>query len=106
MEQGGVRPHPGDSPDRDQAPLLTTGASVSNDRQPAAMAMTTAERQRAFRRRQTDHIATLEQENAQLRAALADVLAEAERLDGMHAPGRRGRRRPLPRLRHRHLVTR
>ena len=80
MEQGGVRPHPGDSPDRDQAPLLTTGASVSNDRQPAAMAMTTAERQRAFRRRQTDHIATLEQENAQLRAALADVLAEAERL--------------------------
>ena len=44
------------------------------------MTVTTAERQRAFRRRQTDRIATLEQENAQLRAALTDVLAEAERL--------------------------
>jgi hypothetical protein len=40
------------------------------------MAMTTAERQRAFRHRQTDRIATLERENAELR----DALAEAERL--------------------------
>jgi hypothetical protein len=44
------------------------------------MAMTTAERQRAFRRRQTERIATLEQENARLRADLADALAEVERL--------------------------
>ena len=44
------------------------------------MAATTAERQRAFRRRQTDRIATLEQENVRLRADLADALAEAERL--------------------------
>ena len=44
------------------------------------MAMTTAERQRAFRRRQIERIATLEHENAQLRAELADALAEAERL--------------------------
>jgi hypothetical protein len=44
------------------------------------MAATTAERQRAFRQRQTDRIATLEQENARLRADLADALAEAERL--------------------------
>jgi len=44
------------------------------------MAMTTAERQRAFRRRQTDRITTLERENARLRADLAGVLAEAERL--------------------------
>lgn len=40
------------------------------------MAATTAERQRACRRRQTDRIATLEQENARLRADLTD----AERL--------------------------
>jgi hypothetical protein len=40
------------------------------------MAATTAERQRAFRRRQTDRIAILELENAQLRAELADTLAE------------------------------
>jgi hypothetical protein len=40
------------------------------------MAMTTAERQRAFRRRQIDWIAILELENAQLRAELADALAE------------------------------
>jgi hypothetical protein len=46
------------------------------------MAITTAERQRAFRRRQTDRIATLEQENARLRADLADALAEAGRLAG------------------------
>jgi hypothetical protein len=46
------------------------------------MAMTTAERQRAFRRRQTDRIAALEHENAQLRAALDDALAEAARLAG------------------------
>lgn len=45
------------------------------------MAMTTAERQRAFRRRQIDRIATLEQENAELRADLADAL-EASRLAG------------------------
>jgi hypothetical protein len=44
------------------------------------MAITTAERQRAFRRRQIERIATLEQENAQLCADLADALAEAERL--------------------------
>ena len=44
------------------------------------MAATTAERQRAFRRRQIERIATLEQENAHLRADLADALAEAERL--------------------------
>lgn len=44
------------------------------------MAMTTAERQQAFRRRQIEQIATLEQENAHLRAELADALAEAERL--------------------------
>jgi hypothetical protein len=40
------------------------------------MAATTAERQRAFRRRQIDRIAILELENAQLRAELADALAE------------------------------
>jgi hypothetical protein len=44
------------------------------------MAMTTAERQRAFRRRQIDRIATLEHENARLRADLADAQAETERL--------------------------
>jgi hypothetical protein len=44
------------------------------------MAATTAERQRAFRQRQTDRIATLEQENARLRDALAGALAEADRL--------------------------
>jgi hypothetical protein len=44
------------------------------------MAATIAERQRAFRRRQTERIATLEQENAQLRTDLADALAETERL--------------------------
>jgi len=44
------------------------------------MAATTAERQRAFRRRQTELIATLEQENARLRAELADALAEVQRL--------------------------
>ena len=42
--------------------------------------MTTAERQRVFRRRQIDRIAALEQENARLRADLAGALAEAERL--------------------------
>jgi hypothetical protein len=46
------------------------------------MAMTTAERQRAFRRRQAERIATLEHENARLRADLADALAEADRLAG------------------------
>jgi hypothetical protein len=44
------------------------------------MAMTTAERQRAFRHRHAERIAALEQENARLRADLADALAEAERL--------------------------
>lgn len=44
------------------------------------MAATTAERQRAFRRRQTERIATLEQENARLRADLADALAETKQL--------------------------
>lgn len=44
------------------------------------MPTTTAERQRAFRRRQIERIAALEQENAQLRAELADALAGAERL--------------------------
>jgi len=44
------------------------------------MAATTAERQRACRRRQTERIAALEQENAHLRADLADALTEAERL--------------------------
>ena len=44
------------------------------------MAMTTAERQRAFRRRQIERIAALEHENTCLRADLAGVLAEAERL--------------------------
>jgi hypothetical protein len=39
--------------------------------------MTTAERQRAFRRRQTERIAALEYENAHLRADLAHALAEA-----------------------------
>jgi len=41
------------------------------------MAATTAERQRAFRRRQIERIAALEQETARLRADLADALAEA-----------------------------
>lgn len=44
------------------------------------MAATTAERQQAFRRRQTERIATLEQENAELRADLADAMAEVQRL--------------------------
>jgi hypothetical protein len=44
------------------------------------MAQTTAERQRAFRRRQVERIAALEHENARFRADLTDVLAEAERL--------------------------
>jgi hypothetical protein len=44
------------------------------------VAATTAEPQRAFRRRQTERIATLEQEHARLRADLADALAESERL--------------------------
>jgi hypothetical protein len=44
------------------------------------MAATTAERQRAFRRRQIERIATLEQENSQLRAELACAMAEVQRL--------------------------
>jgi hypothetical protein len=44
------------------------------------MAMTTAEPQRAFRRRQIERIATLEQENTRLRGDLADALSDAERL--------------------------
>jgi hypothetical protein len=44
------------------------------------MAATTAERQRAFRQRQTERIATLEHENAQLRADLDAALGEAGRL--------------------------
>jgi hypothetical protein len=44
------------------------------------MAATTAERQRAFRQRQIERTTTLEQENARLRADLADALAEADRL--------------------------
>ena len=44
------------------------------------MAMTTAEWQRAFRRRQIERIATLEQENARLRADLAHALTETQRL--------------------------
>jgi predicted nucleic acid-binding Zn-ribbon protein len=51
------------------------------------MAMTTAERQRAFRRRQIDRIAVLEHENARLRtetgtlhATLADARGEHARL--------------------------
>jgi hypothetical protein len=44
------------------------------------MAATTAERQQAFRRRQTERMAALEQENARLRADLADALAEVQRL--------------------------
>jgi len=43
------------------------------------VAAATAERQSAFRR-QTEPIATLEQENARLRAGLADALPESERL--------------------------
>ena len=54
--------------------------SVSNGRWPAIIAMTTTERQRAFRHRQVERIATLEYENAQLRTDPADALAEAERL--------------------------
>lgn len=44
------------------------------------MAQTTAERQRVIRRRRAERIATLEQENARLRGALDDALAEAGRL--------------------------
>ncbi len=44
------------------------------------MAAKTAERQRAFRRRQIERIAALEQETARLRADLAAALAEAGRL--------------------------
>jgi hypothetical protein len=44
------------------------------------MAATTAAQQQAFRRRQTERIATLERDNAQLRADLAAALAETERL--------------------------
>jgi hypothetical protein len=67
------------------------------------MAMTTAERQRAFRRRQIEQIATLEQDNAQLRADLAEV----QRLTAQACkhPRRRNRSRHLPRLRHRHVST-
>jgi hypothetical protein len=46
----------------------------------AKRAKTTAERQRAFRRRQAERIAALEQEDARLCADLADALAETERL--------------------------
>jgi hypothetical protein len=41
------------------------------------MAMTTAERQRAFRRRQIERIAALEAENERLRFDLAAAQAEA-----------------------------
>ena len=44
------------------------------------MPKTGAERQRAWRDRQARLIAVLEQQNAQLRADLADALTEAERL--------------------------
>lgn len=44
------------------------------------MPKTTAERQRAWRDRRARLIAALEADNAQLRDALADALAEAERL--------------------------
>jgi hypothetical protein len=44
------------------------------------MPKTRAERQRAWRDRRAGLIATLEADNAQLRADLADALAEAERL--------------------------
>jgi hypothetical protein len=47
------------------------------------MAATTAERQRAFRQRQTERIATLKQENTQLSADLAAALAVAEWLASM-----------------------
>ena len=43
-------------------------------------AKTTAERQRAFRQRQADRIATLEVELADVRSQLADALTDAERL--------------------------
>ena len=44
------------------------------------MPKTGAERQQAWRDRRARLIAALEQENAQLRADLADALAETERL--------------------------
>lgn len=44
------------------------------------MTMTTVERQRAFRRRQIDRIATLEAELADVRSQLTDAQAEVDRL--------------------------
>ena len=46
----------------------------------AKRAKTTAERQRAFRQRQANRIATLEAELADVRSQLADALTAAERL--------------------------
>jgi hypothetical protein len=46
----------------------------------AKRAKTTAERQRAFRQRQADRIATLEAALADVRGQLADALAKTSRL--------------------------
>ena len=65
------------------------------------MPKTAAERQRAWRERRARLIAALEAERAQLRAELGDVRGQLA-----NAPRRHSRRRPLPHLQQRHLVTR
>jgi hypothetical protein len=70
------------------------------------MPKTNADYQREHRQRRARCLAQLEAENAELRADLAGALVELERLSATqckHPPRRR--RRPLPRLRHRDLVT-
>ena len=78
------------------------------------MPKTNADSQRAWRQRRAGRIAALEAEAAELRTEagvlrgdLAAALGEAERLalTACRHPGHRGRRRDMPGVRHRRLVS-